>query len=747
MFALKNDTYNGEGAKNFEPGRRVSIFRMIREDLNNNIGTLLLGLLAVIFSMPVFMALSLSDIKSSMERYMLEAHVSADGPTSAAVESRIEDYTKRMTEAADSILTGSTGLMAVIVVVAAVICARMLFNYLMSRPTVDHYFSQSVTRDKRFAANYISGALIMLICTVAGYIPALIVAAAYGVRDIAVVESLVAMTGFLLVFLLLYTTFIIAMLLTGRPFASVAAALVINLFGIGIYAIVNVYYNFFGTYLARGGIMKMLYYASPLYYLVRLHGQISGRHGICSKESYMLLALIFAGCVALVAIAVLLHRRRPAEACGRTLAFSWTKRPLRILLSIEGGLVFSFFGVEQSGIFWTFFFVIAGIAIMHAISEAVFNADIRTILNHKLETVACIGAGVLFASVFIFDLFNYDGWVPETSEVTSIGLDYSAFFMERRAIVESDYDYEYIAHIREDGEDNMFYSEEYWENYPDLMEDMAITETEYIEAALKLCSVGAEKEEGINYIKPSLYYETLYEYEGGDLEYSMDVVYRLKNGSERYRHYVFTETELLELMPEVYRSHELKMAMYPILELSEDDIGLFGIEYKDPLSAELAISRGTISGAAMRLTPTAHRNYDYNESRIYDLNDDEDLKKELLSALKKDIEEMEFRDYYEWYYRVYSRYDEDGNKVYDSTSEQYKGEQMEGTYLLEDVLYYVPSSSEALAGLRNKGMTVEQSYDGSWYYYEYTDTYPIFESFENVRELLESRGVTEREKL
>ena len=60
-----------------------------------------------------------------------------------------------------------------------------------------------------------------------------------------------------------------AMLLTGKPFAAVAAAIVINGIGMALYAIFMVYLNLFETFAYESQApFEKLWYLCPLYYMV-----------------------------------------------------------------------------------------------------------------------------------------------------------------------------------------------------------------------------------------------------------------------------------------------------------------------------------------------------------------------------------------------------------------------------------------------------------------------------------------------
>ncbi len=728
MLSMKtvNDMKGGDGNRQ-NPGA-VSFFGMIREDLHYNIGTLLLGLLVMVFNYPINLALQLSDLRTRMENAIALTSTeiaAADGPTSVFVAEKTRDYALRMTDAANRVLDGTGGLMAIIVPVAAVLCARCMFSYLMNRSTVDFYLSQPVSRTRRFFANYLSGILIMLICLMTGYVLTLPVAFSYGVSGINIAGSLVASAGYMLTFLILYASVILAVLICGRIFAAVAAVIVINSIGFSIYAIGMVYLNFFDTYLEYGSnALEKLYYTSPIYYLVRYCEILSGKSGVFGAEGLRFILGMAVLSVALTLFAALLHRIRPAEACGRTLAFGPTKLPLRIILSIIGGLLLSFLGCSQSGVFWVFFFGIAGVIIAHAIIEIVFNMDVRMLFSHRIETGLCALAAVGFICIFVFDPLGYDSYVPKASELSSTALDFSGYFDTRDAILRADHEYEYRVEKPEE-----IYTETYWDSDPFVMDRMAITEEKYVEAVLRLASCGAENASGYNL----RYYS---EHSQQDEEtYYVDVAYRMSSGRVRYRRYELTDSQIRQYMPDIFLSMEYKEAMYPILELSEDEIGIFGLEYADAKEAEAKEEEGRISESIMT-EPYASRDWE-SYGYVYDINDDEQFEKELLSALKADIRDMTFEDYETWYYTVDEGYNEETGRVETfSDSEHFRKGDLPGNYITKDILYYIPKSELELMELRYG----QDAGYGFSYTYDYRDLYPLFDSYTNTKELLTEYG-------
>lgn len=747
---LKGASAYGEAKKDTAPSEghgpaEASMLAMIRENLQYNLGTLLLGLLVMLFNSPILMALSLSDLKRRLDDVAVESVqlMSNNGATSVFMAEKITDIETRMSAAANELLSGATGLMAFIVPVAALLCARAMFIYLMNRPTVDFYLSEPVSRTKRFFANYFSGAVIMLICMVFGFVGSHIVAICFGVKDINVPAALLAQFGYLLIFLLLYSTFIIAIMLTGRPFAAVAAAVVIHGLGIAVYGILSGYFNLFETfsYKSVAGFEK-LYYTTPLYYLIEFVSEISSRAGVFGAGAIKLMGITAVLDILLIAISAVLHRIRPSEACGRTLSFSRTALPLRLILSVVGGLLISFFGFTEPGIGWILFFLVLGTLIAHAICEISFNMDIRKLFSHKIEKLICVIAGAAFALVFILDPFGYDSYMPDTEDLESVAFSYGGDFEGRLAIPLSDYE------LRVETETpDIKYTEKYYDERPDELSRMAITEEPYVEAVLSLLKIGADRASAINDNDNDIHeraQETSLP-EDNFRVYSVDAVYRLKNGKVKYRTYVINNREIKEHMPEIFTSMEYKTALYPILELSENELspGIFGIEFKEPEFGKGLTLRGELDGTSLGVS--AQSNIDWEDNvKVYRLPEDE-LQAELLSALKQDITDMRYEDYYDWSYSVYKEVDDEGVERYHSDSDLYRGEQQEGTYIVDDVLHFVPASSVKLAAHYNN--ISYEDIDGNirlnYVYYDYQDIYPIFESFDNVRAVLSERGLIE----
>ena len=671
-FKIKNDKGDRENRC------QNQFIALLREEFHYNIGVILLGLLAMFFNYPLNLAMRLSNEIEKFNRMGIEYKSYTYGTSQISMA---EDKLKYVMEnITNGILRGDIeSFMMIIMVALAIICARSLFKHLFSKQSVDFYLSQPISRIKRYLVNYIGGLIIGIVCITVGYLMALIVAAGYHVENIEIYESIKINLGYFVMYALTYTISVIAMILTGNAFAAAGAVLCFFFFfplADTIISGLKAYY--FSFYVSEDiGLM----YLSPIFVMTNYFD-------VVTSLKLMPFALVRNTVFAVIVLAVtggLLYRIRPAEACGKAVAFSVLKRPIRMLLSITAGAgAMTWIGMlYNDNIVWTVIFVVLGTVISHSILEVIINADVRTIFNDKIEKLVCILAAFSVIMFFKYDAFGYDSYLPSNNEIEAVSIDvpYNAF-EERWEMKSAEYEYEHL-------EDK--YSETYWSNYPDIIDDGLVYSDQAIDVVLNIGRAAIEeKKAGLNEDREDTVFTR--------------VCFHFKNGDKVSRRYILSKEAMDKVMPDLFDDEEFKTVMYPILTEETGDMGGFGIELASAAAndkAEAYIMEK--SGEADVVLPV------YPEiaaKQVIGLSFDKKLEEELLEALKKDIRSMKYSDYKDWW-------DKNG-------------------YPTVDLLYYI--TDEAVKLYEYYGSEDEIMI-------EYSDAYPIFESFVNVRNVLRNYGI------
>lgn len=722
--------------------RGISFAELIKQNIRGNLWLVLLAFLVMLFNYPVNMALQLSGVQQRYERwgYVTESYNvpgdpdsftlsgdssvigGADGSTSIFVVEKSSELSKALTKTANGVLSGNESMIMIIVAVAAALCAFAMFRYLYSRQQTDFYHSLPVSRTKRYFANYVSGILFMLVSYAAGLLGALIAASFFNTQGLELGLALMVNAHYMLLFLLIYTTTAAAMLLAGNLAIGVLSAAWIWSAGPAAAGIIfSLKQNHFDTLYNAAGAEQKLQYLSPVKYLME-YAEYPNLLAEMENPVYMrrlteiephISRILMAALILTILgmfVSLWLFQKRASESAGRTIAFRPVKPVVRVITTVLSALTLSLIGTGLESLAWTMFFTIAGVVIVHALTEIIIQQDVRRLLDHKIELLLCAVVSSLIVLGFQYDVTGYNSYVPKTEDVASAAVSVSSMLTDDTGATESAR--EYYGSL-EDGsfspEGTGYYSRGYVGN------EMELTDPAVIDALRKAAA------EGLSTNDMQEVWDAAY-YSGEEAEtYYTTFTWRLKNGKQDKRVYYISKESRDELMKILLSSEAYKEAIYPILSVNEEEAGLFGLQL--PGNSRIDTKNlPVIPGAGIQ-----DRYYGIEIDVRSAVNLDglsPDIRKKLLEALKADIRELRYEDYdTEWL-----------------TMEQTeRGEAGKGySYLI-----YIPQEELLAAQYRIMGnsygdepLSIEDI--GGYQYY---DIYPIFDSFTHVREVLSEYGL------
>lgn len=196
-------------------------FKLLRENVKRRAWAIALAVLGFFFSLPINLALTMENaIKTKFWRYNdYEQLVFAEGVSEAEKLAKILEIKTQIV--LDSVKFGN-GLIAFLIIVAAVVIGVSSFSYLHNRRKVDFYHSIPVRREILFAVQYTGGFLIVALAYLVNLGILMVVSCAYQVPLSAVLGT--AMMGWLLnllFFLLMYAVVSIAMIMTGNMLVGI----------------------------------------------------------------------------------------------------------------------------------------------------------------------------------------------------------------------------------------------------------------------------------------------------------------------------------------------------------------------------------------------------------------------------------------------------------------------------------------------------------------------------------------------
>ncbi len=287
------------------------------------------------------------------------------------------------------------------------------FSYLNSRQKVDFYHSLPIRREKLFAVQYTAGVLIAAVPYLVFALVSGAVAAAANAPAGEIFRTVLESWAFsMLSFLILYTTAVIAVMMTGN---TVVALLGLIVFCAYVPAFLGLWESlaescldtFCDYELLAGWVPKTSPFA---FYISGMTGELAAGKIFSRLAVWGILLLT----------ALFLHKKRPSEAAGRAMAFPVSRPVIRILLVVEcsvAGLLF--FWVLGKGLGWAVFGLLAGGVISHCVIEIIYHFDFKKLFSHKLQMVLSLALAFGFFSLFYWDLTGYDRWIPDEGKLQS----------------------------------------------------------------------------------------------------------------------------------------------------------------------------------------------------------------------------------------------------------------------------------------------------------------------------------------
>ncbi|MBH1942038.1 hypothetical protein I5677_14140 [Mobilitalea sibirica] len=438
-----------------------------------------------------------------------------------------------------SVLGVKFELMFLFTIAGAVVCGLSGYFYLHSRKKVDLYHSVPVRRETLFAFSYLNGLLIYLVPYIINIILSFVVLQFNDRMNTKLFTTAMSTFGFnVLFYLLIYTTVIIAVMLTGNFVISCFGTAVLFFYGPVLMAVKEMFFSgFFSTYYQNNNVDSMiLRFLSPVgVYFDTANNLNQGREqGLAIR-----LSIVFIVTILLIGLSVYLYKKRPSEAATHAMAFAISKPIIKFLLvipvSLGGGIVFQQI-TDRGSIGWFVFGMIFTLLLSYAIIEIIYNFDIRSAFRHKGQLLACAGIVAVIAVIFHFDLFGYDNYIPKKDKIESMSVAFSGLDDNIRY-----FDFE---------TDNTWYMNP--TTYQ--LKNMKLTD---MEDAYALAKVAIDKN-----------IETFYP---GDA-FNYTVKYTLTSGRKVYRSYRLYQEDGIRLLKKIYDNEQYKEGHFPIYQWKSEDI-------------------------------------------------------------------------------------------------------------------------------------------------------------------------------
>lgn len=440
-----------------------------------------------------------------------------------------------------SILMFSIGILAVVLAAAE-------FGYIHSREKIDFYHSLPVKREKIFEIRYLSGLLIFLLPYVICTGLTILTGLAHGIMSGAILlESLQAMLGGILGFVLIYHVGIVGMLLCGQTIIGIIASGVLLIYCNMVFSLVsNLGSIYFASYSYRTGvtlIRNVGEYLSPGYVCYKLIMRTA------EQEKGSLFSLVVAALlmsVLLLVAGILLHRRYPSEMAGKALAYPHFESLIKIMICVPAGITTGAFfygyviGGESgsSAARWVAVLSIGITLIFCMATDFMCHRELRKIAQGWKSSLITIGAVTGILLVFSLDLFGYDSYLPSADKLAGV-----SFYPETMGAYFEYPEYQTEKEIKVTGEEKQ------------LLLDLVA--------------------KGIDNLSDGLTQST---FDGSDESYiNVAFCYQMKSGRKVHRCYIIGREDTLDTLEKLCGKEKYRKEIFPIFSLEEKKISLLSI--------------------------------------------------------------------------------------------------------------------------------------------------------------------------
>ena len=387
----------------------------IKTNVRRRIWLIVIMFLAFFFPMPVYTAMTLSMEKMYMANFR-----------------QVDLYLGRVFARA----VGPGGGKAIFISLLAVIAAIQGFSYMYQRRKLDMYMSMPVTKGRRFAAIYLNGFLAYFLSYLINMLLSFFVAQAMGANaSVAVGEAGCALLANTILYLAVYHIAILAVMLTGNLIVTVMGTAVL-LFYDGILYLLFMGYmeTFFHSFYYRTAQQYARFIISPVIRFFRFMEIVYGGSDFYGMDRTLHWEKFLPGIWPILLVAVIAfalaywcYTKKPAEVCGKAMAFVKTKAVIKVLITLEAGLGggIIFYAFSSSSLLFFVFGMLAGTLLSHGVMEVIYDFDIRSVKNGwKSLLVAGACVAVVFC-LFRFDVFGYDDYVPDADAVEDVAMKFT----------------------------------------------------------------------------------------------------------------------------------------------------------------------------------------------------------------------------------------------------------------------------------------------------------------------------------
>lgn len=405
---------------------RISLWKLMREDLRHKRWMLALSILGNFLAGPVSMLFSYSSAARRAMFVQIKDDLVYDlegTPLMTTAEwyrQLAHDCFQYINEIHLVLLLGIAFLGAMIVGFAA-------FRYLYSKRMVDLYHSAPVSRRMRFAAVWLNGFLIWfvpcLVCNVIVYVGTAIFinGTLLGTLTVTLLIMLLRLT---LCYLITYNACLVAVMLSGNALNALVNGLT---YGLLAYGLVSFYLGLMGVFFPSFYLPERLILRNPLFVLSPFTTPIILANAWIDSMPFSVWSWQCIGGVlvmlANLALAFFLYLKRPSELAERGLECKPVRVLFRTSISVLSGLGFAlvfYMATSTASRGWVLFGLVFGSALAFCVLNVIYHGTFKEVFSHKIQygVVLAISALVFFG--IRYDVAGYETRLPKQEDVTGL---------------------------------------------------------------------------------------------------------------------------------------------------------------------------------------------------------------------------------------------------------------------------------------------------------------------------------------
>jgi len=419
-----------------------------------------------------------------------------------------------------------------ITLAVAVMIAFQGYGFLLQAKTVDFYYSLPVKRSHLFWGNYLNGIWVYLIPMLISQHICFFMVCGLGK------EGWNELTGYLLwgifvhvlAFFFFYHLAIMAIYLAGNMFGAVGI-FVLLLYCVRIVIddlLLPLCGKCFETFYQIDMINQMRTYGIPW----ELYSGLNGLYRKMSVNKYAYavewseIVTIVLWNILILAVCVILQKKRTAESAGAPVAFFRIERVLHVVIDISVGLLVGNLLITFASGTYQLIAGAAGCVAGSICSYLLLEMAFRMRLKVRFRQKGLIAAEGIVAAAIVLGFFagknSYDTYLPETEKIASVGISLRGV---------------------------------------DEKEDYSFTEE-------RLRNVRLTKKDDIEKMHTWIEEQLLDQKNDGQLT-DVTIAYHLENGKVVYRNYPIANVSQIEAFDPIYTTKDYKNGIYSVLSYTD----------------------------------------------------------------------------------------------------------------------------------------------------------------------------------